>query len=112
MFDRYIRVEEKVLGQEARTVARILLAIQLAGAPLLFLLGNGGGDIIRGVVMLIGVPVIIAGVRLLPRSPLWGKLTIGAGGIGTVVFLGAVEPFLGAVALIVYVIVLLVSLVA
>ena len=112
MIVRYIRLEEMLLGQEARSVARVLLAVQLAGAPLLFVFGNGGGDIVRGIVMLIGVPVIVAGVRLLPRSPLWGKLTIGAGGVGTVVFLGAIEPFLGAVALIVYVLVLLISLVA
>jgi len=46
------------------------------------------------------------------RAPVLGKLLIGAGGIGTIVFLGAIEPFLGAVALIVYVIVLLISLVA
>ena len=112
MIDRYISLETKLLGQEARTVARTLLAIQLAGAPLLFILGNGSSDIVRGVVMLIGAAAIVVGVRRLPRAPISGKLLIGAGGIGTIVFLHAIEPFLGAVALIVYVIVLLISLVA
>jgi hypothetical protein len=112
MIERYIELESRLLGQEARAVARTLIAIQVIGAPLLFIFGNGDTDVVRGVVMLLGAAAIVAGVRLLRRSPTLGKLTIGAGGAGTIVFIGAIAPFLGAVALIVYVIVLLISLVA
>jgi hypothetical protein len=111
MIDRYIELETRLLGQEAHTVARTLIANQLVGAPLLFLFGNGDSDIVRGVLMLLGAAAIVAGVRLLRRSPTLGKLTIGAGGAGTIVFVGAIEPFLGAVALVIFIIVLLVSLV-
>jgi len=112
MIERCISLEKELLGQEARSVARVLLAIQLLGAPFLLVLGNGASDIVRGVVMLIGGAEIVVGLRRLPRAPVSGKLLIGAGGIGTIAFLGAIEPLLGAVALIVYVIVLLISLVA
>lgn len=112
MAKTYIRLEETLRQQDAYSIGRTVVALELLAlvAVLAFADLEEHWDI--PVKLAIGLPATLLGMFLYRRSQLWGRILIGGGGLALLVFIAWLSPLLAVLVGIIYFIVLCLSLVA
>jgi len=108
----YIRFEEKLRSQDAYSIARAVLALEVLALVVILAFANLDEHWDIPVKLAFGLLVTLLGIFLYRRSQLWGRILIGGGGVALLVFIAWLSPLLAVFVGTVYFIAVCLSLVA